>query len=113
MAPDNDLVPLKRVLTLCNISRATLWRVSRAGVEGFPRATKQNGRIYWGKDQLAAIKDAISKFEGRTVFDQRRANARRAKERQRERLICGKEAKLGRRRRASAKPLAQGDLFGG
>lgn len=45
MPSDPDLVPLKRVLQLCDVSRATLWRVSRAGIAGLPEPIKKGGRL--------------------------------------------------------------------
>jgi predicted DNA-binding transcriptional regulator AlpA len=111
MPLDPDLVPLKRVLQFCDVSRATLWRVSRAELEGFPEPIKKSGRIYWRLDDLDALKRAIEKFEGRTMFDQRRESARRRAEARCANLAALKRDK-GRSRRPRARAI-QADLFGG
>ncbi|GIK49947.1 MAG: hypothetical protein BroJett013_26440 [Alphaproteobacteria bacterium] len=113
MAPDPETVPLKRVLQLCNVSRATLWRVSRAGVGGFPEPIKKGGRIYWRMDDLDALKSAIEKFEGRTIFDQRRRSARRRAESRRASLEALKRGKTRTRRPRASTKAKQADLFGG
>ncbi|MFN3463230.1 MAG: hypothetical protein ACK4X1_04055 [Terricaulis sp.] len=111
MAPGAD-IPLKRVLSLCNVSRATLWRVSRAGVAGFPPPTKKGGRLFWCISDLDALKAAIDKFEGRNAFDQKRRLAGRRAETRYAALAALKRGKV-RRARAPVKKQAQGDLFGG
>ena len=111
MAPGNDLAPLKRVLQLGNVSRATLWRVSRAGVAGFPEPTKRGGRIYWRLDELEALKAAIERFEGRTAFDRRRASARRRVQMRLENLASLKRGKARVRRARRSSKAEQGDLF--
>ena len=112
MPHDPDLVPLKRVLQLCDVSRATLWRVSRAGVEGFPEPVKKAGRLYWRTVEIDAITSAIQKFEGRNVFDQKRRLARRRAETRHAALAQLKRGKV-RRARTPARKQAQGDLFSG
>lgn len=113
MAQDSETIPLKRVLQLCNVSRATLWRVSRAGVEGFPEPIKKGGRIYWRKVDLDALKCAMENFEGRTVFDRRRASARRRAETYHASLATLKRGKARTRRSPASKTGRQADLFGG
>lgn len=111
MPNGDDLVPLKRVLDACGVSRATLWRVSRSGVSGFPAGVKRGGRIYWSGADIETIKQAIEEFSGRTVFEQRR-RVNRA-EKRRESLLAMKDAKVrGPRVRSIGKRSVQGDLFG-
>lgn len=112
MTSDPDLTPLKRVLQLCDVSRATLWRVSRAGVEGFPAPTKKGGRLYWRIGELDALKAAIDKFEGRTAFDQKRKAARRRAESRHDALASLKRSKARARRPRPTAKARQGDLFG-
>lgn len=57
-----QLVPLKLVLHMCNVSRATLWRVSRGGKKTFPAATKRGGRLYWRSEDIPSIQTAIEDF---------------------------------------------------
>lgn len=112
MSSGDDLVPLKRVLKLCDVSRATLWRVSHA-VEGFPNATKRGRRLFWREDEIEGVKRAIAAFEGRTTFDRKRKSERRRAEARHQSLAAMKQAKLlGRRTRPPSKRPKQGDLFG-
>lgn len=112
MSPAGELVPLKRVLKICNVSRATLWRVSRSGVDGFPAATRKGGRLYWRAGEVEAVKLAIEAFEGRTAFDRKRKSERRRAEARRHSLARMKQTKVrGRRLRPAAKKDKQGDLF--
>jgi predicted DNA-binding transcriptional regulator AlpA len=111
MRRDVDLVPRKRVLEACGVSRATLWRVSRSGVESFPRAVKRGGRLYWREEDIEAIQQAIGDFEGRTAFDKQRQLGRAR--RRRASLLAMKSRKAKSPRvRSAAKDVAQGDLFG-
>lgn len=68
-----QLVPLKLVLHMCNVSRATLWRVSRADKKAFPSGIRRAGRLYWRSEDIASIQIAIEKFYcGGTVRKKRR-----------------------------------------
>lgn len=112
MSSDDEFVPLKRVLKICDVSRATLWRVSRSGTAGCPAATKRGGRLYWRGDELDAVKRALEAFEGRTVFDQKRRSARRRAETRHQSLAATKQSKIrGRRARSAVKKAVQDDLF--
>ncbi len=107
----NELIPLKRILKVCDVSRATLWRVSR-GVKGFPEATTKGRRLFWREDEIEALKRAIATFEGRTAFDRARKTERRHAEARHHSLAAMKQVKLrGRRTRPSPKKPKQGDLF--
>jgi predicted DNA-binding transcriptional regulator AlpA len=109
--PSDSLVPLKRVLEACAVSRATFWRVSRSGAAAFPAVVKRGGRLYWRSEDIEAIKEALRSFKGRTAFENGRAAARAEKRRQR--LAAIKSAKArSRPPRAAAEASAQGDLFG-
>lgn len=111
MTPGDNFVPLKRVLQVCDVSRATLWRVSRDGAEAFPKPVRQGGRLYWRVEDLAAIKSAIMSFEGRTVFDRRRATARHRSEARCAELATLKRSKAKTRRRRASARATQADLF--
>jgi predicted DNA-binding transcriptional regulator AlpA len=108
----DPLVPLKRVLVICGISRATLWRAARAGIEGFPAATKKAGRLYWRESELADLKYAITEFDGRTAFDERRqAPKRQAEARHRELALLKVSRQRVRRVRKDAASSDGDDLF--
>lgn len=112
MSSDDEWVPLKKVLQICNVSRATLWRVSRSGLEGFPKATRRGGRLYWREGEIEPVKQAIESFDGRTRFDQKRQSAKRRAETRHQSLAALKHARIRSKRvRALGKKPAQGDLF--
>jgi predicted DNA-binding transcriptional regulator AlpA len=96
-----DFLPLKAVVEDLGVSRWTLWRASRSGIVGFPKATKVGRQIYWKKSEMEALEAALMQFKGRCVFDNERRHARTVKALTR--------TKAARRKRMAR--LAQQDLF--
>lgn len=74
-----DYLPLKAVVEDLGVSRWTLWRASRSGIAGYPKATKVGRQIFWKKSELDALEDALMRFEGRCVFDAKRQHERKVK----------------------------------
>lgn len=113
MSHADDLLPLKRVLELTGVSRSTLWRVSESGMESFPQPLLRGRRLFWRREDLAAIKSCVEAFDGRSVFDRMKRNERRRRESQHAALTELKHAKVrSRRSKGGQKKPPQGDLFG-
>ena len=72
-----ELVPQKVVADDLCVSLVTLWRARRSGIPGFPEPIVLRNMIFWRKDDVDRLEDALLKFEGRGKFEQRRVGARR------------------------------------
>ncbi len=110
----DELIPLKRVLDKVGVSRATLWRASRSGMEGFAPPTIVRGRLYWKKMELPAIENALDDYQGRGAFDRQRQRDRRRTESRRQELlqvVAKSRRKKHRKVKGAADIVLQGDLF--
>jgi hypothetical protein len=75
-----DLVPQKVVADDLCVSLVTLWRARQSGIPGFPEPVVIRNMIFWRKDELAQLEDALLKFEGRGRFEADRTRAKRVAE---------------------------------
>jgi predicted DNA-binding transcriptional regulator AlpA len=111
---DDELVPLKRVLDEVGVSRATLWRALKSDLEGFPKPTVKRRRVYWRRDEVKDIDNALDAYLGRGAFDQkRRRDQLRPQERHRVLTeLRNTQRKRKRRPKDDAAPSAeQRDFF--
>lgn len=99
------LVPQKRVAALLGVSRSSLWRASRSGIQGFLAPTIVGSRVYWREKDLPALKAALDRFPGRKAFEQERRHARA-------RAALAQAVSGRAKKRKPASPLRQPDLFG-
>ena len=72
-----DLVPQKVVADDLCVSIVTLWRARRSGIPGFPEPIVIRNMIFWRKDDVGRLEDALLRFEGRGEFEKRRTGDRR------------------------------------
>lgn len=109
---DDDLVPLKLVLDEVGVSRATLWRVLKSDIEGIPAPTRQRGRLFWRRAEIAQIDAALDAYGGRGEYERQLLCERtRVRERHAELLETKKKTRR-RRRRQTQDGDTQPDLFG-
>lgn len=112
MSDDDDLVPLKQVLEEVGVSRTTLWRALRSGIDGFPKPTAKSGRVFWKRSQIAALDAGLGAYKGRGQFDTRRQQQQAHRDLRRQ-----MKAQAPRKRRPPAEKPAppghdgQGELF--
>jgi predicted DNA-binding transcriptional regulator AlpA len=99
--PNDDLIPLKQVEGALGVSHSTFWRARRS-VKGFPEPVEIQGRKFWPKSDLPAMRDALLRYRGRIVFEcQRRF----------EQLCAQKTAASKRRRPKAGAKSDHPDLF--
>lgn len=72
-----DLVPQKAVADDLCVSLVTLWRARQSGIPGFPEPVVIRNMIFWRKDEIQQLEDALMRFEGRGKFEAHRIGARR------------------------------------
>lgn len=73
-----DLVPQKVVASDLCVSLVTLWRARQSGIPGFPQPVVIRKMIFWRKEDVQSLEDALMQFEGRGRFEADRARAKRA-----------------------------------
>ncbi len=104
----DNLIPLKQVAGVLGVSRSTLWRARKGGGDDFPPPLVRQGRVYWRHADLPALREALSRYQGRIAFEieQRHVKVRAAR---------ADAAVRGGRMRAAQRnmsDLRQADLFG-
>ena len=72
-----DLIPQKVVADDLCVSLVTLWRARQSGIPGFPEPVVRKNMIFWRKDDLGQLEEALLKFEGRGKFEEQRIRSRR------------------------------------
>jgi hypothetical protein len=72
-----DLVPQKVVADDLCVSLVTLWRARQSGIPGFPEPIVLRNMVFWRRDDVGQLEDALMKFEGRGKFEQRRTGMKR------------------------------------
>jgi len=72
-----DLVPQKAVAEDLCVSLVTLWRARRSGLSDFPEPVVLRNMIFWKKQDLQQLEDALLRFEGRGKFEADRIRAQR------------------------------------
>lgn len=100
-----DLVPQKAVADDLCVSLVTLWRARQSGIPGFPEPVIIRNMIFWRKDDVQQLEDALLKFEGRGRFE-----ADRQREARNERLMS-QLPKPKRQRRVREPDQRQLDFF--
>lgn len=101
----SELVPLKVVVEDLCVSATTLWRASKMKLPGWPAPVVIRRLIYWRKADLAALEEALLRFEGRGSFERQRDHAKKVK-------ALTKARAVKRRRRDGASPdPSQKQLF--
>jgi hypothetical protein len=100
-----DLVPQKAVADDLCVSLVTLWRARQSGIPGFPQPVVIRNMIFWRKDELQQLEDALLKFEGRGRFE-----ADRERQARNERLVS-QLPKSKRQRRVQQSDARQLDFF--
>lgn len=101
-----DLVPQKAVAADLCVSLVTLWRARQSGIPGFPEPVVIRNMIFWRKDDVQQLEDALMQFEGRGRFEADRIRAKRTAD------IEKAIAKMKRRKRMQrAKDERQLHLF--
>ena len=73
----SNLVPQKAVAEDLCVSVVTLWRARRSGIPEFPEPVIIRNMIFWRRDDVQRLEDALMKFEGRGKFESQRVQARR------------------------------------
>lgn len=71
-----DLVPQKVVASDLCVSLVTLWRARQSGIPGFPQPVVIRKMIFWRKEDVQQLEDALMQFEGRGRFEADRARAK-------------------------------------
>jgi hypothetical protein len=102
------MMPLKRVVTLLGVSRASLWRASKSGIPGFPPPITLRGRVYWRENDLPVLKAALLRYQGRYAFEHERRLAKLRAARSEARS----DKKKKRPASLAASGIRQPDLFG-
>ena len=72
-----DLVPQKVVAYDLCVSVVTLWRARRSEIPGFPEPVVLRNMVFWRKDDVDQLEDALLRFEGRGKFEEQRVRTRR------------------------------------
>ena len=72
-----NLIPQKVVADDLCVSLVTLWRARRSGIPGFPEPIVLRNMIFWRKEDVGQLEDALLRFEGRGKFEKSRVGARR------------------------------------
>ena len=100
-----DLVPQKVVADDLCVSLVTLWRARQSGIPGFPEPIVLRNMVFWRKDDVSQLEDALMKFEGRGKFEQRRVSARKNA------TLMSSRPKSKRQKRLARPGKQQLDLF--
>ena len=70
-----DLVPQKVVASDLCVSLVTLWRARQSDIPGFPRPVVIRKMVFWRKEDVQQLEDALMQFEGRGRFEAERKRA--------------------------------------
>ena len=100
-----NLVPQKVVAGDLCVSVVTLWRARRSGIAGFPEPVILRNMVFWRKDDVGQLEDALMKFEGRGKFERSRVGAQRNAD------LMGSRPKSKRQKRRRCTDVQQLDLF--
>jgi hypothetical protein len=74
----SDLVPQKAVAADLCVSIVTLWRARQSGIPEFPEPVVIRNMIFWRRDEVRQLEDALMKYQGRGRFEADRMRAKRA-----------------------------------
>ncbi|MEP7210833.1 MAG: hypothetical protein ABI740_08350 [Alphaproteobacteria bacterium] len=99
------LVPQKVVADDLCVSLVTLWRARQSGIPGFPEPIVLRNMVFWRKDDLGQLEDALMKFEGRGKFEKRRVGARKNA------TLMNSRPKMKRQKRLQRSDEQQLDFF--
>ena len=72
-----DLIPQTALAADLCVSLVTLWRARRSGLSDFPEPVVLRNMIFWKKQDLQQLEDALMRFEGRGKFEADRIRSQR------------------------------------
>src|SRR5689334_1656282 len=72
-----NLVPQKAIASDLCVSLVTLWRARQSGIPDFPAPVVIRNMIFWRKEDVPKLEDALMRFEGRCKLEQRRTGIKR------------------------------------
>lgn len=98
-----DLVPQKVVAADLCVSIVTLWRARKSGLPDFPEPVILKSMVFWRKNELQKLEDALMRFRGRLEFEKHRKAEEAAAAVRRVRATTG--------RRKIVEKAQQRDLF--
>lgn len=73
----SNLVPQKVIAEDLCVSVVTLWRARQSNIPDFPEPVVIRNMIFWRKEDVQQLEDALMKFEGRGKFEDARTRAKR------------------------------------
>lgn len=76
----SNLVPQKAVADDLCVSLVTLWRARQSNIPDFPEPVIIRNMVFWRKEDVQQLEDALMNFEGRGKFEDARIRARRNSE---------------------------------
>lgn len=72
MKRKDDLVPFKQVADEVGTSRTSLWRAARSDIPGFPAPVIIRRLVYWKRQDLERLDEALLRYRGRVKFERER-----------------------------------------
>ena len=73
----SNLLPQKVIAEDLCVSVVTLWRARQSNIPDFPEPVVVRNMIFWRKEDVQQLEDALMKFEGRGKFEADRLRATR------------------------------------
>ncbi len=102
----DDLIPFKIVAEEVGMSRTSLWRARRSNIPGFPAPIVIRRLVYWRRQDLERLDEALLRYSGRVNFERQREARRKVERLQKRSKPAAKRVRAVRQ----AKP-PQPDLF--
>lgn len=96
------LLPQKAVAEDLCISLVTLWRARNSAIPGFPAPIIIRKMVFWKKDDLPRLEEALLQFEGRKHFEKQRRHSKQ---------LALRKRTLKPKRRARGHDQRQQELF--
>ncbi|MEZ6028785.1 MAG: hypothetical protein R3C46_03445 [Hyphomonadaceae bacterium] len=73
----SNLIPQKAVADDLCVSLVTLWRARQSNIPDFPEPIIIRNMVFWRREDVQQLEDALMKFEGRGKFESDRVRAKR------------------------------------
>jgi len=102
----DERIPLRRVLKELGISRATFWRARQSNIPGFPEPIIVRRAIFWKRNELERLEEALLRYQGRVKFEGQRKAQKKI-----DSLKTRARPSKKRKSRSSEPALPQPDLF--
>lgn len=77
MKVPSNLIPQKAVADDLCVSLVTLWRARQSKIPGFPEPVMLRNMIFWRREDIQQLEEALLKFEGRGKFEEGRLRSER------------------------------------